>query len=289
MKKKYKNYKKSMRVLIVILISLVCLNGALMVGTIIASATTTPEAAQEQSNANFAATKASEMQIAKMEAKVANATSNTQETTALQEPTTTTKTATTANASTAKAKTTTKTTTAAATPAPAPAPAPTPAPAPAPAPATISASDISTLKNSVTPTLVSAFDQLAFTIVLNPNSTYLGYFSTSKHSIEMRSVSISTFRHEMGHFLDVLKNMPSRSTDFAGIYTREKSLYTGTNAAYVTSNAQEYFAQSYRNYLENAALLQTQRPETYAFVVAQITSISSTDISRTYNQYSWAW
>lgn len=285
MKKRYNTYKKSMRVLIAVLISLVCINGALMVGTIIASAAVTPEATQDAANSNFAAKKVSEMQNANIEAKVAQATSNTQETAPVnQEATTTSQVATTTKTTTAKAKTTT-----AAAPTPAPA-ATTPAPAPAPVTTTSpSAGDLATLKNSVTPALASAFDQLAFAIVINPNSTYLGYFSTSKHSIEMRSVSISTFRHEMGHFLDVLKNMPSRSTDFAGIYAREKSLYTGTNAAYITSNAQEYFAQSYRNYLEDASKLMAERPETYAFVVSQINSISSSDISRTYSQYSWAW
>jgi len=105
----------------------------------------------------------------------------------------------------------------------------------------------------------------------------------------MRSISVTTFRHEMGHFLDVLKNMPSRSSTFAGIYSREKSKYTGTNATYITKNAQEYFAQSYRNYLESASKLKAERPETYAFIVTQVKSISSTDISRTYNAYSWSW
>jgi hypothetical protein len=298
---KFKTSKKSMRVLIAVLISLLCINGALMIGTLIASATTDTSSAQVNKATNYAAKKVSEMQIAKFEAKVAKATSNTQAATALQQATTTTVTpaikATKTTTTTAKSKTTTtttKSTTPVAAPAPTTAPvATTPAPAPAPAPTTTtttpSSSEISTLKNSVTPALASAFDQLQFKIVINPNSTYLGYFSTSKHSIELRSVSISTFRHEMGHFLDVLKNMPSRSTTFAGIYAKEKSLYSGSNAAYITSNAQEYFAQSYRNYLENASLLKAERPETYAFVVSQITSISSTDITRTYNQYSWSW
>jgi hypothetical protein len=295
MRKKFKTSKKSMRVLIAILISLVCINGALTIGTLIASATVTPATAHDNAKTNFTAKKVSEMQYTKFEAKIATATSNTQEATAVtQEPTPTTElaaTTTKSSTTTAKAKTTTKTTTTS-TPAPAPATtvaAPAPAPAPTPTTSTPSSSEISTLKNSVTPSLVSAFDQLQFAIVINPNSTYLGYFSTSKHSIEMRSVSISTFRHEMGHFLDVLKNMPSRSTEFAGIYAREKGLYTGTNAAYITSTAQEYFAQSYRNYLESAAQLQAERPETYAFVVAQISNITSTDISRTYSQYSWSW
>lgn len=280
--KKYKTSKKSMRILITILISLICINGTLMVGTLIASATVNPVSVQDNADNNFVAKKVSEMQIAKIEAKVATATENTQEVAAVAEEITG---AVTTNKTTS---TTTKTKTSTTTPAPAAAPAPA-TPTPAPTTTTPSAGDISTLKNSVTPALISAFDQLAFQIVINPNSTYLGYFSTSKHSIEMRSVSVTTFRHEMGHFLDVLKNMPSRGTDFAGIYAREKGLYTGTNAAYITSNAQEYFAQSYRNYLENAAQLQAERPETFAFIDAQITSISSTDISRTYSQYSWSW
>jgi hypothetical protein len=284
MRKKFKTTKKSMRVLVTILISLACINFVMMAATVFASATVTPASVQDDAGKSFAATKVSELQTAKIEEKAAIVATNTQETATLNPaPTvitpkaTTTKTTTT----TAKAKTTTKTTTAAA-------PASKPATAPAPA-ATSSTSGISTLKNSASPALISAFDQLEFVIVVNPNSSYLGYFSTSKHSIEMRSISVSTFRHEIGHFLDVLKNMPSRSAEFAGIYSREKGLYTGTNAAYITSNAQEYFAQSYRNYLESASQLQAERPETYAFIVAQVTSISSADISRTYNQYSWSW
>ncbi len=283
MKKKYNTYKKSMRVLIVVLISLVCINGALMVGTIIASAAVTPSVSQDEAATKYIAKKISELQVAKIEAKVATEAATTPEVTvATEEPAKTTTSST--NTKTSTTSTKTKTTTA-----PAPAPTPTPTPTPAPTTTTPSSGEISVLKNSITGALVSAFDQLEFKIIINPNSTYLGYFSTSKHSIEMRSVSISTFRHEMGHFLDVLKNMPSRSTDFAGIYAREKSLYSGSNAAYITSNAQEYFAQSYRNYLEDAAKLRAERPETYTFVVNQVNSISSADISRTYNQYSWSW
>lgn len=301
MSKKFKTSKKSMRVLITILISLVCINSALMIATVIASATVNPATSQDHATTNYAATKVSETQIAKIEAKVASATANTEETAALNvAPKSTTtpaatpakaKTSTTTKTTTTKATTTTTkpTTTTTTTTVKPPTTTTTTTTPTTTTTTTTSTSGISTLKNSVTPALISAFDQLEFKIVVNPNSTYLGYFSTSKHSIEMRSISVSTFRHEMGHFLDVLKNMPSRSTEFAGIYAREKSLYTGTNATYITKNAQEYFAQSYRNYLEDASKLKAERPETYAFVVAQITSISGSDISRTYNQYSWSW
>jgi len=296
MKKKFKTSKKSMRVLITILVTLVVINGAMMVATMIASATVTPAAAQGDANTNFAATKVSEMQLAKFEAQVAKATADKEETAALKQATKATakKSTTTAKASTTTTKATTTVKTTTTTPATTTKPTTTTTTTTKPTTTTTttttsSTSGISTLKNSVSPALISAFDQLKFKIIVNSSSTYLGYFSTSKHSIEMRSISVSTFRHEMGHFLDVLKNMPSRSSTFAGIYSREKSKYTGTNATYITKNAQEYFAQSYRNYLESASKLKAERPETYEFIVAQVKSISSTDITRTYNMYSWSW
>lgn len=304
MSRKFKSSKKSMRVLITILITLVCVNSALMIATMIASATVTPAAAQGTEVKDFSGTKVSEKQIDKIEAKVAAATSDTKEAAAVTQTdkkaetstvkttakSTTTKTTTTAKTTTAKA-TTTKTTTTTTKPetTTTTTTATSTATATTASTSTSSTSGISTLKGSVNSALINAFDQLEFKIVVTANSKYLGYFSTSKHSVEMRSISVSTFRHEMGHFLDVLKNMPSRSSEFAGIYAREKSKYTGTNATYITKNAQEYFAQSYRNYLESGSKLKAERPETYAFIKAKVSSISSTDINRTYNMYSWSW
>jgi hypothetical protein len=314
MKKKFNASKKSMRVLITILITLVCVNSALMIATMIASATVNPAAAQETELKNFSGTKVSDRQVESLMAKAAAQAKS--ESAAMKEAaeakekatasTTTKSTTTKSTATTAKATTTKSTTTKSTTTEPTTTntkaanepetttttakPEATTTTATATATSTSSSSSgISTLKSSVHSALINAFDKLEFKIVINPNSKYLGYFSTSKHSLEMRSVSVSTFRHEMGHFLDVLKNMPSRSSQFAGIYSREKSKYTGTNAAYITKNAQEYFAQSYRNYLENASKLKSERPETYAFIKAKVWSITSTDINRTYNMYSWSW
>jgi len=294
--KNMKTVKKSMRVLITILISLVCINGALFIATLIATAAVTPAAAAEEANAvnKVAATKVSDQMTASFEARLEkqkqlkSVTANVaKKTTAAPIVKTTTKrTATVAKTSTAAKTTATKSTTSTA----AKTTSTTTVKATATSTSTTSStSGISTLRGSVNRSLMSAFDQLKFVIKINPNSTYLGYFSTSRHSLEMRSISVSTFRHEMGHFLDVLKNMPSRSSEFASIFSKEKSKYTGTNGAYITKNAQEYFAQSYRNYLENSGKLKAERPLTYAFVQKQISNISSTDITRTYNKYSWSW
>jgi len=153
----------------------------------------------------------------------------------------------------------------------------------------IDSATAASLKASVTPALAAAFDKLGFEIKLNTGAGYAGMFSTTKHRIELQSVNKGVFRHEMGHFLDALKNKASRTSQFQAIYAAEKNAYSGTNKSYVTGTAQEYFAESYRNYLENGAKLKAERPRTYAYIKSMAVSISDTDISRTYNQYSWSW
>jgi hypothetical protein len=148
---------------------------------------------------------------------------------------------------------------------------------------------LSTLKSSVNTSLINAFEELEFEIHINSGGDCEGCFSASKHAIEMRSACVGTFRHEMGHFLDTLKNMVSKSSEFSSIYKKEKAFYHGGNVEYVTKNAQEYFAQSYRNYLENKSKLKAERPLTYAFIQKQIVNISKGDIARMYNQYGWSW
>lgn len=289
--KKIKTAKKSMRVLIAVLISLLCVNGAMMALTVIANAETVESTATAAPAAKASLVLSDS--IARNQAAVAAALvkSETAKASVSAAPTakstapTTTKTTTTKTTATT---TTTKTTSTTTTPPPSTTTQPTTPTTPTP-PTTSTSTSLSTVRSSVNASLLSAFDELEFKIVVNPDAAYLGYFSTSKHSIEMRVVSVGTFRHEMGHFLDVLRNMPSRSAEFTSIYTAEKSLYSGTNATYVTKNAQEYFAQSYRNYLESASKLKAERPRTYEFIRMQVESICASDVTRTYNYYSWAW
>ena len=290
--KKIKTAKKSMRVLIAVLITLLCVNGAMMALTVIANAETVDSAAAPATPAAKTSLVLSDS-IAKHQAVAAAALVKAEAgKTAVAAPTAktttskttaTTKTATTKTTSTTTTKTTTTPSTQPTTTTP---PSTTTQPT---TPTTSTTTGMSSIRSSVNASLLAAFDELEFKIVVNPDATYLGYFSTSKHSIEMREASVGTFRHEMGHFLDVLRNMPSRSTEFASIYNAEKSLYSGTNATYVTKNAQEYFAQSYRNYLESASKLKAERPRTYEFIRGQVESICASDITRTYNMYSWAW
>lgn len=290
--KKIKAAKKSMRVLIAVLITLLCVNGAMMALTVIANAETVdsiPAAADpaaktspvlSDSIAKHQAAVAAA--LAKNEAAKATAPATTTKTTTSKTSAATTKTTTSKTTSTTTTKTTSTTTQPSTTTPPTNTTQPT-------TPTTSTTTGMSAIRSSVNASLLAAFDELEFKIVVNPSATYLGYFSTSKHSVEMREASVGTFRHEMGHFLDVLRNMPSRSVEFTSIYNAEKSLYSGTNGTYITKNAQEYFAQSYRNYLESASKLKAERPRTYEFIRQQVESICASDVTRTYNMYSWAW
>lgn len=53
--------------------------------------------------------------------------------------------------------------------------------------------------------------------------------------------------------------------------------------------AGEYFAESFRDYTENASALKSQRPQTYNYINGLVNSISDKDVSDFYNAYGWYW
>ena len=67
----------------------------------------------------------------------------------------------------------------------------------------------------------------------------------------------------------VIFNVLKKRLPFKGsksIYNEEKENYTGGNKLYVTQNASEYFAESYRDYVTRSTELKTKRPKTYAYL-----------------------
>lgn len=144
-------------------------------------------------------------------------------------------------------------------------------------------------RDKVTPSVMSAFDELGFEIKVNKELDSSGTFSTDRHDIELKTVTCGVLLHEMGHFLDCLKHHAAETDEFEGIYTSEKNIYTGSNKKYVTSTKYEYFAESYRNYVENPAKLMKERPDTYAYIDSLVKSVSQTDIDYMKAAYGWAW
>lgn len=118
-------------------------------------------------------------------------------------------------------------------------------------------------------------------------------FSTKNHNIQLKRGQSSYLLHELGHFVSALKGRNGKkidqSSEFTRIYNEEKSAYVGNNKAYVTQDAAEYFAESFRDYTENPSALKSQRPETYSYISQMVSSLSSSDVTAFRNAYGWYW
>ncbi|WP_026522329.1 anthrax toxin lethal factor-related metalloendopeptidase [Butyrivibrio sp. VCB2001] len=76
----------------------------------------------------------------------------------------------------------------------------------------------------------------------------------------------SAINHEMGHYLDYSKNMPSESALFQDIYKSEATLFDGGSNEYAKSAPAEYFAEAFREYIECGGYLKSTCPRTYSFI-----------------------
>ena len=150
-------------------------------------------------------------------------------------------------------------------------------------------SNFSDIKGHVDSRVYNAFIDLGFGFKINSSLGTTGVFSVSNHNIQLKRGQSSYLLHELGHFVAALKGRADKTSEFSGIYNAEKSAYVGNNKAYVTQDAGEYFAESFRDYTENAAALKSQRPKTYNYINGLVNSISDKDVKTFYNAYGWYW
>lgn len=136
--------------------------------------------------------------------------------------------------------------------------------------------------------VITAYQQLGFTIKLDPTANYSGYFSAKDRSITLRR-NDDTIYHELGHFLGFIAGNIDKSTDFVAIYNKEKGLYTGTNKAYVTQNSSEYFAESVKDYVKNQDVLKNARPLTYNAIKDALNKITESQIAKIKLIYGPVW
>lgn len=148
--------------------------------------------------------------------------------------------------------------------------------------------DIKTLAPKLNSAVMNAYTTLGFTVTIDPSVSYSGYFNARNQSIILRKEG-DTIYHEMGHFLAFVAGNVDRKSDFAAIYNEEKGKYTGTNKSYVTQNASEYFAESFRDYTLNASALQKSRPKTYQAIVSAIGNVTAQQISKLKLAYGPIW
>ena len=154
-------------------------------------------------------------------------------------------------------------------------------------------SKFSDIKGHVDSKVYDAFVNLGFEFKINSALATTGVFSTKNHNIQLKRGQSSYLLHELGHFVSALKGRNGKkidqSSEFTRIYNEEKSAYAGNNKAYVTQDAAEYFAESFRDYTENPSALKSQRPETYSYISKMVSSLSSSDVKAFRNAYGWYW
>lgn len=153
-------------------------------------------------------------------------------------------------------------------------------------------SKFSDIKGHVDSKVYDAFVNLGFELKINSKLATTGVFSTKNHNIQLKRGQSSYLLHELGHFVSALKGRNGKkidqSSEFTRIYNEEKSAL-GNNKAYVTQDAAEYFAESFRDYTENPSALKSQRPEIYSYISKMVSSLSSSDVKAFRNAYGWYW
>ena len=156
-----------------------------------------------------------------------------------------------------------------------------------------SISKFSNIKGHVDSKIYNAFVNLGFQLKIDPSLSTTGAFSVEHRLIQLKKGSSSYLLHELGHFLSALKGgsgkYADQSGEFSKIFNEEKALYHGNNQSYITKDTGEYFAESFRDYTEDAAALKKQRPKTYNYINSLINSLSDSDITAFKNRYSWMW
>lgn len=135
---------------------------------------------------------------------------------------------------------------------------------------------------------LSAFEQLGFTVNVNPTVSYAGVFDARAQAITLKDEN-DTIYHELGHFVAFVAGNVDTSMAFQQIYQQEMNAYTEFNRSYVTQNSSEYFAESFKNYTLEPAKLRSTRPQTYMAIEQALSNITDAQVSRMASVYGPLW
>ena len=152
-----------------------------------------------------------------------------------------------------------------------------------------SSADIYDLAPKAGSNVKSAFKKLGFSVKVNSSVSYSGYFNAKDQSVTLKKLNDDCIYHELGHFVAFVAGNVDKKAEFQSIYQAEKGKYTGSDKAYVTSSASEYFAESYKNFVENPGALKASRPETYAYVAKAAAAVTDSQVSKVASVYGPFW
>lgn len=150
-------------------------------------------------------------------------------------------------------------------------------------------SNIRTLAARADEKILSAFEDLGFSVSIDSTVNYTGCFDARERKITMKNESSLSIYHELGHFVSFIAGNIDKTQTFSSIYQEEKVLYNSYNKSYVTQNASEYFAESIKDYILDKDTLRQNRPKTYNAVVEALNKITNDQIIRCKTVYSAVW
>lgn len=135
--------------------------------------------------------------------------------------------------------------------------------------------------------VLNAFDQLGFKIEIgNYNQSWAGLFNSQTGYIYIENNTsmdyVYVLSHEMGHFLDLLKNLSSETGEFRNVYNAERlklsPKYMG-NYNYYTTSPTEYYAECFSQYVIENPKLANSNPKTYSYLQSDLNTISQSQIN----------
>lgn len=147
------------------------------------------------------------------------------------------------------------------------------------------------LKGIVDQNILNGFTQLGFTVTVNKKEAnkygYSGCFSPSRQRIILKKANTQTLLHELGHFVDFLRNYESCNTEFKKIYKAEKKKAKSffNTPSHTLSSSKEFFAESFNMYYSNPQKLKTNCPKTFSYIEKAIKSITPEQISYIQDYY----
>ncbi|MCD8346808.1 MAG: hypothetical protein LUD16_02430 [Lachnospiraceae bacterium] len=153
---------------------------------------------------------------------------------------------------------------------------------------TTTATTIEALAPKVDSRVVTAWNTLGFSFVLNSSVSYSGLFDARSQTITLKTAD-DTVYHELGHFVAFVAGNVDTSSSFVSVYNNEKDLYTAYNKAYVTQDSAEYFAESFKEYTLDPATLKASRPQTYAAIEAALDKLTTAQITKIATVYASVW
>lgn len=139
--------------------------------------------------------------------------------------------------------------------------------------------NINNLEGTADANVIKALRTLNYKVTLNSSASYAGKFDARSRQIILRSANKGYFLHELGHFVSFVAGFKDSTAEFVGIFNREAGKYAGNNATYITKDSKEYFAESYKDYVNNPSALKSTRPETYNYIKSSVESISDNKVA----------